>query len=296
MIFKLYFLKGIICLSFLLVTLIRAEILPGTEESLNNLKSAKELKDSESEKFIENLTENPVQLNEDEESFEDDKNSSHVLNVLQLTLNDEDKVMLQNLKGIIEKVPEEKESETTAREGKSFKDENLRRAAEALTDEEITEIIKSISFPNNDEITEDGEIIRHGSESDIEPRMGRSMKKQQGQGYYVIAFTPIEEENDNKSQDSLPYTRLQILPAERSLTVDDNEENPRFMSKKSWNRYIRRIMRQIRKGTRKIKRKTKVKSIKEEKTIEDFLKRMYEINQAQRLKHQTKKKSSWFLW
>ncbi|KAI8127855.1 hypothetical protein FF38_12854 [Lucilia cuprina] len=271
------------------------QVKEASDLKLNN-KNETDIKSNE----MENKTENIEKIAETTTPTPND--TPNVLKVMEIALNDEDQVMLQNLNGIIEKVPEMNSTATQQnREGKSFKDENLKRAAEALTDEEITEIIKSISFPHDDEITEDSEAHKLATETDVEPRStdgtrnGKSLKTH-SHGYYVIAFTPVEDETDNKLHDTLPYTRLQILPAERSRN-GDAIDNPRFISKKSWNRYIRRIMRQIRKGTRKIQRKTKVKTLKEEPTVENFLKRMYKISQEKRLKQQqTKKKSSWFIW
>ena len=232
-------------------------------------------------------------------------NDQEPMKVMALNLNDEDKVMLQNLNGIIEKLPEEdtqQEEETrkqNSRQSKAIKDEHFKAAAEALTDDEITEIIKSIAFPNEDELKEDSEALKLASDSEVEPRTGRALRTH---GYYVIAFTPIQEEEtvegEQQKLNKLPYTRLHILPAERSVD-GDAFENPRFISKRSWNKYIRRIMRQIRKGTRKVQRKTKVKSLKDEPTtVENFLKRMYTIAQGKNIKQQqdTKKKTSWLVW
>lgn len=314
MIFRKFLIFGIVfCLTLALK--VQGEDLSGQFENSSAIKVIKEsdvVKEANEQEVIElaNTTESSEKPNESEvtvkpaemeiktdqdETTDSAKDTPNVLNVMEMLLNDEDKVMLQNLNGIIEKVPEMNNTQVN-REGKSFKDENLKRAAEALTDDEITEIIKSISFPHDDEISEDSESLKPASETEVEPRTSRMGKALKSHGYYVIAFTPIAEENDNNLHDTLPYTRLQILPAERAMNGDAST-NPRMISKKTWNRYIRRIMRQIRKGTRKIQRKTKVKTLKEEPTVENFLKRMYKISQDKRLKQQqTKKKSSWFIW
>lgn len=289
MILKKYLLFGILCL---VVINVKSENVPIETDQI-------EIQNSEriSTESVSVTTEPIIEM--DEQNTADTE--AEPMRVMTLNLNDEDKVMLQNLNGIIEKLPEEEEQQAqqqNSRLPKALRDENFKAAAEALTDDEITEIIKSISFPNEDDIKEDSEALKIASEGEVEPRAGIALRRH---GYYVIAFTPIEEEEEgekiNLKPNKLPYTRLQILPAERSVD-GDVFDNPRFISKRSWNKYIRRIMRQIRKGTRKVQRKTKLKSLKEEPTtLENFLKQMYKISQGKTLKpQQTKNKASWLLW
>lgn len=219
--------------------------------------------------------------------------AANKMTVSELDLNEED---IEQLKRFDEQIDQMSPSaiESSEREAKSFKDSSLRQAAEALTDEEITQIIKSISFPNEEDIMEDNEGHREAASAlpdEVEPRTNG---QRQGRGYYIVAFTPEEDTND---VDSVPYARLQIIPAERSVDGgSDLSPSSRMVSRKSWNKYLNRLMRQIRRGTRKIQRRTRVKTIKKEPTLENFLKDMYKISQKRGTKRTKKKNSSWFLW
>lgn len=183
--------------------------------------------------------------------------------------------------------------------------------SDALSDEDINKLVQMISFPSqamavhsakNSQATVD-EVVP----AVVEPRTNRKQGSRalKSRGYYIIAFSPI-------NGPLVPtYTKLDIIPAERALDGDlavrkankqraDNDlmmsgsemDEARLIGMKKFNRYVRRLMKQIRKGTRKIQRKTrfKAKRADPDPTVESFLRKLYAQREVQ------KKKTSWFSW
>lgn len=184
----------------------------------------------------------------------------------------------------------------------------------ALSDEDINKLLQIISVPSqamkvhNESNSQNANItVDEVVQAEVEPRTNhkRGSRALKSPGYYILAFSPIDGP-------LVPtYTKVDIIPAERALDGDlalrktnkqrsDNDlmmagsevDEARLISMKKFNHYVRRLMKQIRKGTRKIQRKTRLKSkrAEPEPTVENFLRKLYAQREVQ------KKKTSWFSW
>uniref|UniRef100_A0A0A1WZU6 Maintenance of mitochondrial morphology protein 1 n=1 Tax=Zeugodacus cucurbitae TaxID=28588 RepID=A0A0A1WZU6_ZEUCU len=232
--------------------------------------------------------------------------------IMELAVNDDDLSELLKLRDDIHSeaandrtaaaAAEPMESARSGRALVSNESEN----SDALSDEEINKLLQMITFPSNENNTQNAETtVNEDVPAEVEPRTNRNRGSRalKPRGYYILAFSPIDGP-------LVPtYTKLDIIPAERALDGDlavrrankhradgdlmmsgSEVDEARLLSMKKFNRYVRRLMKQIRKGTRKIQRKTRFKSKKSEPTVENFLHKLYAQRESQ------KKKTSWFSW